>query len=92
MDNEIIINEIVIPISENFSEQKLDSLKTLALDIEQSIIKNNNNIDKLIKENSIRNNVKKVTWSQSMNDPIAFVSFKLQKDLLKSFKPMMEFM
>ena len=77
MDKEIIINEIVLPISENPSVHKLDSLKTLALDIEQRI-KNNNNIDKLIKENSIINSVKNVTWLQSMNDPIAYVSFQLQ--------------
>lgn len=82
MDKEIICNDILLPISEDPSKEQLDSLKTLALKIEEDI-NNNYDIDELIKtyaqKNSIITSVKQVTWSQSMNDPVAYVAFQLQE-------------
>ena len=82
MDKEIICNDILLPISENPSQEQLDSLKALAFEIEEGI-NNNDKIDELIrkynKNNSIINNAKKITWSQSMSDPVASIAFQLQK-------------
>ncbi|MBK8946123.1 MAG: peptidyl-prolyl cis-trans isomerase [Ignavibacteriae bacterium] len=81
MDKEVICNDIFLPIPENPSQQKLDSLKAIALEIE-NYISNNLNIDELIKKHSLQNTLivtqKNYTWSQSMNDPIAYVAYQLQ--------------
>ncbi|MBK7106240.1 MAG: peptidyl-prolyl cis-trans isomerase [Ignavibacteriae bacterium] len=81
MDKEVICNDILLPIPENTFQQKLDSLKAIALEIE-NYISNNLNIDELIKKYSLQNTLvsaqKNYTWSQSMNDPLAFVAYQLQ--------------
>ncbi|MFZ1289339.1 MAG: peptidyl-prolyl cis-trans isomerase [Melioribacteraceae bacterium] len=82
MDKEIICYDILLPISEKTTKEDLDSLKALALEIENNIF-NNIQLDEIIKKHSLENSaiVKtiNVSWSQSMNDPIAFVAFQLQK-------------
>ena len=82
MDKEVIYNDILLPISENPSKGKVDSLKTIALEIEKGL-SNNNDINELIKFYSLKNistnDQKNITWLQSMSDPVAYVAFKLQK-------------
>lgn len=82
MDKEIIINEIILPLPANSTKEKLDSLKTIASNIENGINKNIN-INELINLYSLKdfklNNPKTITWSESMLDPVANVIFKLPK-------------
>ncbi|MGD8779038.1 MAG: peptidylprolyl isomerase [Ignavibacteria bacterium] len=81
MDKEVICNDVFLPFSEKPSKNQLDSLKTLASEIEKGI-SNNEEIDAVINvyssRNSIMSNVKYITWTQSMNDPVAYIAFKLK--------------
>ncbi len=82
MDKEIICNDITLPMPADPTKQKLDSLKTIALRIETGL-RQNKGIDSLIQSYSLkgfkRNAKRKVTWSESMVDPVANVIFGLQK-------------
>jgi hypothetical protein len=82
MDKEIICNDITLPMPAHLTKEKLDSLKTIALGIETGLSKNYD-IDSLIKFYSLksykRNAKRKVTWSETMIDPVAGVIFRLQK-------------
>ena len=81
MDKEVVCDDILLPVPENTSQQKLDSLKAIALEIEKNI-SGNLKIDELIKKYSLQKIItrtqKTFTWSQSMNDPLAFVAFQMQ--------------
>jgi hypothetical protein len=82
MDKEITCNDITLPMPANLTKVKLDSLKTIALGIETGLSKNYD-IDSLIKFYSLKsfklNAKRKVTWSETMIDPVANVIFRLQK-------------
>lgn len=82
MDKEIICNDLTLPIPEKLTKENIDSVKTIALEIETGLSKNYD-IDSLIKLYSLRNiklnDSRKVTWSESMIDPVASVIFGLQK-------------
>ena len=82
MDKEIIYNEIILPVPENSTKEILDSLKATALKIEEGLSKNYD-INGLIQiyslKNPIINNQKKLTWSQSIIDPVGNVIFNLKK-------------
>ncbi len=82
MDKEIICNDITLPMPADPTKEELDSLKAIALKIETGLNKNYD-IKSLAKLYSLKNfklNAKrKVTWSETMVDPVANVIFKLQK-------------
>ncbi|MGB8317830.1 MAG: peptidyl-prolyl cis-trans isomerase [Ignavibacteriaceae bacterium] len=82
MEKEIIYNEIILPIPENSTKEILDSLKATAIKIEDGLSKNYD-INGLIQiyslKNPIINNQKKLTWSQSIMDPVGDVIFNLKK-------------
>ncbi len=82
MDKEIICSDITLPIPTHPTKENLDSLKTIALKIETGLGKNYD-IDSLIKSCSLKsfklNAERKVTWSETMIDPVANVIFGLQK-------------
>lgn len=81
MDKEIICSDLTLPIPEKLTKESIDSLKTVALKIETGLSKNYN-IDSIIKLYSLKsfklNAKRKVTWSESMIDPVANVIFRLQ--------------
>ncbi len=80
MDEEVKCLDILLHFSENSSKESLDSIKSLAFEIE-SDIKNNNDFEGVIKryfkKYSLSSQMKKVTWSLSMNDPVASVAYKI---------------
>ena len=81
MDKQVIINDILLPIPKNPSKEKIDSLKTLALQVEKELIRNND-INEIREEYSLKNpviSIKNISWLQSMSDPVAHVAFKQQK-------------
>jgi hypothetical protein len=82
MDKEILCIDILLPMPADPTKEKLDSLRTIALGIETGLSKNYD-VKNLIKSYSLENvNVKtkrRVTWSETMVDPIAGVVFRLQK-------------
>ena len=82
MDKEIICRDIILPIPANSTREKLDSLKTIALGMEAGLNKNSD-IESLAKTYSLKsfklNANRKVTWEESMSDPVANVIFRLQK-------------
>jgi len=81
MDNEIIYKEIILPPPSSQTKEKLDSLKAIALELENAFSKNYN-INGIIKSHSLKditfNNQKTMTWSESMTDPVGYVVFKLK--------------
>ena len=89
MDKEIICNDLFLPMPADTTKEKLDSLKAKALGIETGLSKNYN-IENLVKSYSLKNfklNAKrKVTWSESMIDPVANVIFRLQKGFTRVVK------
>jgi hypothetical protein len=82
MDKEILCYDITLPMPANPTKAKLDSLRTIALGIEIGLSKNYD-IDSLRKSFSFRglklNAKRKVTWSETMIDPVANVIFRLQR-------------
>ena len=82
MDKEIIITEIILPVPTNSTKEKIDSLKTIALALENGLFKNLK-IKELINSYAIKdiklNNQKKITWSESLIDPVADVIYRLPK-------------
>ena len=80
MDKEVTCNDILLPFSQNLSKDKIDSLKALALEIQKGVILNYG-VNELRKAYSLKNpviNVKKLSWSQSLSDPVASAAFKMQ--------------
>ena len=82
MGKEIICTEITLPMPANPAKGNLDSLRTIALRIENGLGKNYR-IDSLTKSYSLENfelhSNRKVTWSETMTDPVAGVIFRLQR-------------
>jgi cellulose biosynthesis protein BcsQ len=82
IDKEIICSDITLPIPTHPTKENLDSLKTIASKIETGLGKNYDK-DSLIKFYSLKsfklNAKRKVTWSETMIDPVANVIFRLQK-------------
>jgi hypothetical protein len=82
MGKEIICTEITLRKPANPTKVNLDSLKTIALRIENDLSKNYR-IDSLTKFYSLENfelhSNRKVTWPEAMRDPVAGVIFRLQK-------------
>jgi hypothetical protein len=91
MGKEIICDDITLPMPADPTKEKLDSLKTIALGIE-TVLSKNNDIKNLIKSYSLKNyNLKakrKVTWSETMVDPVANVVFQLQKGFTRVVESM----
>ena len=82
MDKEIICNDITLPMPADPTKEELDSLKAIALKIETGLNKNYDikSLAKLYSLKDLKLNAKrKVTWSETMVDPVANVIFKLQK-------------
>ncbi|MEJ2615066.1 MAG: hypothetical protein P8Z35_08910 [Ignavibacteriaceae bacterium] len=68
MDKQVIINDILLPIHKNPSKEKIDSLKTLALQVKKELIRNND-INEIREEYSLKNpviSIKNISWLQSM--------------------------
>ena len=82
MGKESICTEITLPMPANPTKGNLDSLKTIALRIENDLSKNYT-IDSLTKSYALEkfdlHSNRKVTWSEAMRDPVAGVVFRLQK-------------
>ena len=82
MGKEIICTEITLPMPANPTKGNLDSLKTIALRVENGLSKNHK-IDSLTKSYSLKNfelhSNRKVTWSEAVRDPVADAIFRLQK-------------
>ncbi len=82
MDKEIIYDEIILPIPANSTEKKLDSLKTVALNIEDGFNKGYD-IKEIVQLDSLKNifigHQKSMTWSQSLMGPVENVVFRLNK-------------
>ena len=91
MDKELICNDITLPIPAHPTKEKLDSLKTIALGIETGLSKNYD-IESLTKSYSLKsfnlNAKRKVTWSETMIDPVANVIFRLQKGFTRVIESM----
>ena len=82
MDKEIFYNEIILPIPENSTKDILDSLKAIAVKLEDGLSKNydiNGLIDSYSLKNIIIHNKRNMTWSQSIVDPVGNVIFNLKK-------------
>jgi hypothetical protein len=82
IDKEILCSDIILTIPTDPTKENLDSLRTIALKIETGLGKNDD-IEKLITPYSSKkfklNTKRKVTWSETMIDPVANVIFRLQK-------------
>ncbi len=82
MGKEIIYDEVILPFPVNSTKKSLDSLKTVALNIEDGFSKGYD-IRELVKLDSLRNiiinNHKNMTWSQSLMDPVSNAVFNLKK-------------
>ncbi|MGE5862069.1 MAG: peptidyl-prolyl cis-trans isomerase [Ignavibacteria bacterium] len=81
-DKEIICNDIILPMPADPTKELIDSLRTIALRIETDLSRNYD-VENLIKSYSLKSfNLKdkrKVTWWDTMLDPVANVIFRLQK-------------
>ncbi len=82
MDKEIFYNEIILPIPKNSTKDILDSLKGIAVKLEDGLSKNYD-INSLVNIYSLKNiaihNKRNMTWSQSIVDPVGNVIFNLKK-------------
>ncbi len=82
MGKEIICTEITIPMPADPTNGNLDSLRTIAIRIENGLSKNYR-IDSLTKSYALDhfafNSRRRVTWSEALRDPVAGVMFRLQK-------------
>ncbi len=91
MDKELICNDITLPFPAHPTKEKLDSLKTIALGIETGLSKNYD-IESLAKSYSLNsfnlNAKRKVTWSETMIDPVANVIFRLKKGFTRVIESM----
>jgi hypothetical protein len=89
MDKEILCIEITFPMPVDPIKEKIDSVKTIALGIESGLSKNND-IESLVRSYSLMNfkldTQRKVTWSETMIDPIAGIIFRLQKGFTRVVK------
>ncbi len=82
MGKKIIYEEAILPVPENANKETVDSLKTIASNIEVGLSKNYN-LEELIKLDSLKNiiinNQKDMDWSQSIMGPVGNVVFNLEK-------------
>ena len=82
MGKKIIYEEAILTVPENANKETVDSLKAIAMNIEDGLSKNYN-LGELIKldslNNIIINNRKEMDWSQSIMDPVGNVVFNLEK-------------
>ena len=82
MDKEIVCLEITLPMPADQTKEKLDSLKTIALRIEDGLGKSLD-LESLLKPYSLKsfkvNADRKVTWPETMVDAVANVIFQLKK-------------
>jgi hypothetical protein len=89
MDKEIICEDIILPFPSNPTKVEIDSLKTIALEIENGLSKNYS-INELIKSHSLKdiglNDNRKITWSESITDQVANVVFKLNTGFTRVIK------
>ncbi len=82
MDKEIQCIDITLLMPSDSSQEKLDSLRAIALKIENGLSKNSD-ITGILRHYPLMkfrlNAKRKVTWAETMADPVANVIFKLQK-------------
>ena len=82
IDKEILCDEIILLIPTHPAKEDIDSIKTIASKLEAGLSQNDdiNDLIELYSLNNYKLNAqRKVTWSESMSDPVANVIFKLQK-------------
>ncbi len=82
MDKEVLCNDITLPMPRHLTKVTLDSLKTIALGIETGLSKSDDikSLTKSLPSKSFKLNAKRrVTWSETMTDPVAGVVFRLHK-------------
>ena len=91
MDKEVICTDILLPIPKNPTKEKLDSLKTIASEIESGLNKNYD-INGLLQQFSLKGiaivSQKKITWQASMTDPISKIVFGLRKGFTRVIEAM----
>jgi len=91
MDKEIICDDIILPLPSKITYEKLDSIKTIALKIENGLSKNFN-IKEFIKRYSLKGvkliDRENITWTESMINPVANVIFRLPKGSTKIIESM----
>jgi hypothetical protein len=89
IDKEILCSDITLSTPTQPTKENLDSLKIIASKIETGLSKNYG-IKKLIKTYSLKNfkidTKRKVTWSETLIDPVANVIFRLQKGYTRVIK------
>lgn len=82
MGKEVIYYQIVLPLHGDENKGTLDSLKTIALKI-QNDIRKAKDVEQFVKKYSSKNiiddNPKKIAWEQSITDPVGNVVFNLKK-------------
>ena len=82
MGKEVIYYQIVLPLHGDENKSVLDSLKEKAIKI-QNDLSNSKNVENYIKnysdKNAILDNPKKISWEQSITDPVGNVIFNLKK-------------
>jgi hypothetical protein len=82
MDKKVICNELTLLLPEHPKKEELDSLRTIALEIEAGLNKNSG-IKDLLRSHSLRDfkqlDKREVAWSETLIDPIAKVIFGLKK-------------
>ena len=91
MDKEVICTDILLPIPKNPTKEKLDSLKTIALEIESGLNKNYDP-NLLLQQFSLigiaQVSQKKITWQASMTNPISKIVFGLRKGFTRVIEAM----
>lgn len=91
MDKEIICDDIILPLPSKITYEKLDSIKTIALKIENGLSKNYN-IKEYIKRYSLKGvksiDRENITWTESMINPVANVIYRLPKGSTKIIESM----
>ena len=91
MDKEVICTDILLPIPRNPTKEKLDSLRTIASEIESGLNKNYD-INGLLQQFSLNGiaivSQKKITWQASMTNPISKIVFGLRKGFTRVIEAM----
>ncbi len=91
MDKEVICTDILLPIPKNPTQEKLDSLRTIASEIESGLNKNYD-INGLLQQFSLKGiaivSQKKITWQASMTNPISKIVFGLRKGFTRVIEAM----
>jgi PPIC-type PPIASE domain len=91
MDKEVICTDILLPVPKNPTKEKLDSLRTIASEIESGLNKNYD-INGLLQQFSLKRiaivSQKKITWQASMTNPISKIVFGLSKGFTRVIEAM----